>query len=208
MEDPTQTYVLLRDWHGGERQALERLLERDLPWVRDYVVKRMGGLLKAKGDLDDYVQEAAIKALKYAPPFLMSDREQFRALLGRITENVLRDSIDKLQAEKRNAVREKRTPTDSMLHLDPPAGHSVTRPSQAAARNEEQLWIRLAIDLLDPEERNLILWREWEGMSFAEMGERLGVAEDAARMRFTRTLPKLARKVKELQQGEVEVGDA
>jgi hypothetical protein len=35
------------------------------------------------------------------------------------------------------------------------------------------------------------------------IGERLGISEDAARMRFGRALPKLARKVRELQRGEI-----
>lgn len=201
--DLTETFVLLRDWHGGDRPSLERLLERDLPWVKSYVLRRMGDLLRAKGDVDDYVQEAMIQALQYAPPFLMSDREQFRALLGRITENVLRDNVQKLRTGKRDVSRERATPTDTLLPLDPPA-MAVTRPSQVAARNEERQWVRLAIDLLEPEERNLVLWREWEGLAFAEIAGRLGVQEDAARMRFTRALPKLARKVRQLRRGELE----
>lgn len=198
----TETFVLLRDWHNGDRRALDRLLERDLPWVRNHVVGRLGGLLKAKGDLDDYVQEAAIQALQYVPRFTMSDRDQFRALLAKITENVLRDNIKKLKTGKRDVAREKSTPRDSFLHLDPPVA-SVTRPSQAASRNEERLWVRLAIDLLESDDRNLILWREWEKLGFAEIADRLGINEDAARMRFTRALPKLATKVEQLQQGRL-----
>ncbi len=201
--DPTQTFALLRDWHQGDRQALDRLLERDLPWVRDYVRRRIGGLLSAKADPDDFVQEAAIQAMQYAPRFTMSDREQFRALLARITENVIRDKVQRLKTDKRNVARERPTPSDSLLHLDPPVG-TITRPSQAAERNEERLWIRLAIDLLDPEERSLLLWREWQGMSFGEIAERMGIKEDTARMRFNRALPKLARKVQELRQGKLD----
>jgi len=196
--EPTETFVLLRDWHGGDRDALDRLLQRDLPWVRAFVVRRMGKLLRAKGDADDYVQEAAIQALQYVPRFVMSDREQFRALLARITENVLRDNIERLHALKRDVAREK----SDLLNLDPPVGR-VTRPSQAAVRSEESQWIRLAVELLDPEERMLMIWREWEGLSFAEIAEQFGIREDAARMRFTRALPKLARLVQQLQRGEM-----
>jgi RNA polymerase sigma-70 factor (ECF subfamily) len=200
--DLTQTFILLRDWHEGDRTALDRLLERDLDWVRQYVVRRMGNLLRAKGQLDDYVQDAVVRALQYAPPFLMSDRDQFRALLGRITENVLRDNIDRITAARRDAAMERPTPSDSLLHLDPPS-RTTTRPSEAAARNEEQCWVRLGIDLLPAEERNVVLWREYEGLSFAEIAGHLGIQEDAARMRFNRILPKLARTVQKLKQGQI-----
>jgi len=199
----TETFVLLRDWHAGDREALERLLARDLPFVRAYVVRRMGNLLRAKGEADDYVQEAAIEALRYVPRFVMSDRDQFRALLARITENVLRDNVERLRARKRDVAREK----SNVLNLDPPIG-SATRPSQAAVRSEERQWVRLAIELLAPEERMLVIWREWDGLSFPVIAGRLGVSEDAARMRFTRSLPKLARTVQQLQRGEMGQLDA
>ena len=49
----------------------------------------------------------------------------------------------------------------------------------------------------------MILWREYDGLPFAEVADRLGLAEDAARMRFARALPKLARKLKSLRTGEL-----
>lgn len=201
--DCTETFALLRDWHGGDRNALDRLLERDLPWVRAFVTPRLGDLLRSRGDVDDYVQEAAIQAIQYVPRFLMSDRDQFRALLARITENVLRDNVQRLKTRKRDVDRERAAASDSMLDLDPPE-LTRTRPSQAASRNEEGQWVRLAIEFLDADDRMLLLWREWEQKSFADIAEQLGISEDAARMRFTRTLPKLARKVQMLQRGEVD----
>ena len=204
-QDPTQTFRLLCSWHEGDRQSLEQLLERELPFVRDFVASRMGDLLQAREEADDLVQEAMVSALAYSPRFLVSDREQFRALLCRITENVLRDSVDKHRAKKRDAAREREIPRDTLLYLDPSLS-GPTRPSQAAGRNEERLWVRLAIDLLDPADRDLVLWHEYEGLDFEEIGARLGLTKAAARMRFTRLLPKLAEKVQMLRKGRL--GDA
>ncbi len=200
---PSQTFTLLQSWHAGNRQALEELLERELPFVRQFVSLRMGQMLQAKEEVDDLVQDAMIVALRYSPRFLLSDREQFRALLCRITENVLRDSVEKHQAKKRDAAREREMPRDTLLHLDPSLS-APTRPSQAATRNEDRLWVRLAIDLLPPEDRALVLWREYDGLSFDEIAGRLEVTKAAARMRFTRLLPGLAEKVQMLRRGELQ----
>jgi RNA polymerase sigma-70 factor (ECF subfamily) len=79
----------------------------------------------------------------------------------------------------------------------------ATRPSAAADRNEKRAWIRLALELLDTADRDVVLLRQWDGLSFAEVGERLGIREDAARMRFERAVARLARLVARLRAGEI-----
>lgn len=78
---------------------------------------------------------------------------------------------------------------------------SVTTPSQAAARSETRDWIRLAMELLGDDDRRMILLRVIEERSFPEAATLLGIAEDAARMRFNRALSRLARVVKSLKKG-------
>ncbi len=196
----SETLLLLGRWHQGERRALDQLLARDLPWVKRYVERRMGELLRAKGDAEDYVQEAMIQAMEYGPRFLVSDKAQFRALLARITENVLRDQVVYHRAQKRDVDKERPLQADSALALDPPVGE-VTRPSVAMDRKTEKTWIRLAMELLDEDERELLRLREWEKHSFVEIAEFLDLSEDAARMRFHRILPKLAKNVVRLRDG-------
>ena len=66
--------------------------------------------------------------------------------------------------------------------------------------------MRLALELLDPEDRQLIVLRQWDNLEFNEIGEKMGLAPDAARMRFNRALPKLAMKVQQLQRGQIDEG--
>lgn len=199
---PTETLVLLQRWHGGDRVALEALLERDFDWVRRRVERRLGPVLQQRGDADDYVHDAMIEALRYTPPFLMSDKEQFRALLARITENVLRDHAERLRAQKRDPRRERPYAGDTMLSLDPPK-QSVARPSQLASKSEEQVWLEIGLEMLDADERRIVRGREFDGRSFVEIATEIGLGEDAVRKRFNRALPKLARIVRDLQTGNV-----
>jgi RNA polymerase sigma-70 factor (ECF subfamily) len=200
------TIELLRRWHGGDRGALDALLQRDLPWLRERVRQRLGDLLREKGDPDDYVQEIVVEVLQYAPRFLLEDRRQFRALLARIVENTLRDRDEWFRRKRRDLHKERPIPTDTVLWLDRPRD-SVTRPSQHAIQDEQRAYTRLAMELLDGDDRKVLLLREWDGLSFAEIGAQLGTSENAARMRFQRAMQRLAREVERLVQGRVEPAD-
>src|SRR5262245_24795818 len=109
------TATLLRRWHSGDSAAFEDLLVRHLPWLQAYVHGRLGDLLRAHGETGDYVQEALIDALRYGPRVVVADDDQFRALLGRIVENVLRDENDRFRAKKRGHCRPRELPADSVL---------------------------------------------------------------------------------------------
>jgi RNA polymerase sigma-70 factor (ECF subfamily) len=193
------TDLLLRSTHAGDSRALERLLAANLDWVRQRVRGRLGGVLRDRGQTDDYVQDVVVDVLRSGPRFVTGDQQQFRALLVRIVENVLSDHWHWLHAQRRSVERE--VPGDA-LELDGPPAAS-TRPSEAAARAEDAQWIRLAMELLPADDRQVLFLREWEGLSFPRIAAALGIAEDAARMRFQRAVPRLARKLDLLRAGRL-----
>jgi RNA polymerase sigma-70 factor (ECF subfamily) len=199
MSDGPGTLQLLARWHSGDETALGELLARELPWLQQQVRRRMGDALRARTDVDDVVQRAMIDVLRHGPRFLVEDREHYRALLLRIVENALRKELRDARRQKRDARREEPLPSGTVLVLDT----RVTRPSAAAERSERRAWLQLALELLPPADREILLLRQWEGLSFGAAAERLGIREDAARMRFERALARLARAVERLRSGEV-----
>ena len=58
MNDAEETRLLLQRWHQGDRDAVDLLIRRDLPWIRDFVSARLGPLLRARGETQDYLQDA------------------------------------------------------------------------------------------------------------------------------------------------------
>lgn len=196
----TVTQELLEKVHEGQQEALNDLVAREFTWVQARVRKRLGAGLRRKAETDDFVQEAMMHALRYGPRIVVSDRGHLRALLARIVENVLRDQNDHFRAQRRAVDKERALRNDSILHLDAPVDQ-VGRPSQVAMERERQAWVQLALELLDPEDREVILLRDYDELSFDEIGEKLGAKGDAARMRYNRALPKLAKKVESLRSG-------
>lgn len=163
---------------------------------------RLGDKLRSKDETCDLVQDALVQFLRYGPSIVLSDRKRFRALLARIAENVLRDRYDWFNAQRRAIARERPLPSDTILNLDLPRS-AIETPSKAAARNEQEGWVRLGIELLEPTDRELIVMRDWQKLGFGRIGEQLAITADAARMRYRSALCRLSAKVGALRKGKI-----
>jgi RNA polymerase sigma-70 factor (ECF subfamily) len=199
----TPSSIFIQQWHDGDRRALEKVLERHLPWIQSYVHRKISSLLRSKTETGDIVQDAVVQFLKYGPRFHLSSDRQLRALLCRIVENVLRDKYDWYTAHRRSIARERPLPPDTVLNLDAPR-QSMETPSQVVLKHEQEAWVRLALELLDPPMRHVIILREWEGLTFNVIGQRLKVSRDTARRRYMHSLLELMKKVKALRSGALD----
>jgi len=173
-----------------------------LSWVRVHVRKRLGPLLRRKAETNDIVQDAMVQFLRYGPSVLVSDSRHFRALIVKIVENSLRNKYDWFTARRRAISRENPLPPDTVLHLDPPHD-SVDRPSQLAQRHEHEAWVRLGLELIDLEGSEIIILRQWDNLSYAAIGERLGISAEAARARYGRAVMRLAEEVGKLRRNGI-----
>ncbi len=201
MQDtPDQTQSLLARWHGGDRKALDKLIERDLDWIEHRVRQRLGDRLRQKVETHDIVQEAMIDVMRYGPKVVMNDLHQFRSLMARIIENNIRDQNGWMQARRRADSFEAQLPRDTLLHLDAPV-KEVTRVTEAVYKKQRAELVRLAMELLEPDDRQIVFLRNWEGKPYDEIGELLGLQANTVRMRFRRALHKLALKIEDLRAG-------
>lgn len=193
-----QTREMLNRWNNGEKQALGELLTHHLDWITNYVHGRIGAQLRGRAETMDLVQNSMLDFLNYGPRFEVSDESAFRGLLARVAENNIRDQQRHFGRKKRDIKRTQDAGSESILQLD--GQRDVTRPSQHAQRDESVALVRVALELLDPQDRQIVLLREFEELPFAEVGKMMGLSEDAARMRFGRALPRLAEKIAQLRE--------
>jgi len=201
MDKPTSRF--LQEWHDGNPDGLERLLERHLSWIQTHVHGKLSRLLRQKAETGDIVQDAVVQFLRYGPRFRLSNDRQFRALLSRIVENVLHDKYDWFTAKRRSVARERPLPADTVLNLDPP-DEGVESPSRIVAQHEQEAWVRLGLELLDPGERQVIILRDWECLSFSAVGKRIGTSRDTARRRYLEALFQLMDHVRGLREGKLD----
>lgn len=204
--DSNATSTLLQRWHQGDSDALSRLVELHLPWLRAHVAARLSDRLRGVGEVDDYLQDVMLSFLRDAPRFQVRDEAHFRALLGKVAEHTLCDRHDWFRAKRRDIARNGALPSDSVLALDPTL-RTGTTPSGAATRGEQRDWVRLGLELLPPEDRRILIAREFDGRSFVEIGADSGMTANAVRMRWVRAVAHLADILLELRRGRVPAPD-
>jgi len=200
--DADATRDLLDRWHAGDPAALPALVEAHLPWLRQHVERRLGAFLRQREDPEDYLQTAVLEFLRDGPRFIVRDATQFRALLARVVENTLRDRVDWYRAKRRDLAKHAPLPSESVLPLDPALATSAT-PSRAAAAGEMREWVRLALELLDDDDKRLVVAREFDQRSFVDLGVEMGMTENAVRMRWVRAVARLADTMRALRRGDV-----
>jgi len=193
------TVDLLQRWYDGDKQALDRLLAENLEWMRRYLHRKAPPELRARFESLDLVQDGALQLLKHGPRFAPENRAQFRGLLAKVLLFVVRDRLDQLHAAKRNAAGERPLPTEGISRIDN-RDRAPTTPDAAASREEKRAWVHLGLELVRPEEREVIQLRQFEELPFDEIARRLGLlSEDAARMRFNRALASLTMSIQKVR---------
>lgn len=190
---PAPEETLLRA-RAGDPAALGVLLNG----FRDYLLavagRELDAGLRARVGASDLVQETFLKSQRAFAEFQGATEEELRAWLAQILVNRCRDVRDEhLRSAKRDAHRDVPLvaegsaigPAD-LLTVDTltPSGHAVV--------DEEVARLLSALDTLPEDCRQIVWLRNWQGLSFEEVGQRTGRTADAARKVFARSIQKLA----------------
>lgn len=189
----TQELVALAK--DGDSAAANQLCSLYADRVRWMVRLRMGKELRSKLESMDLVQETLVQALRGLSGFTYKTEGDFVRWLSKIAENELRGSLRKLHAEKRDMRREVRfdnyrSPASGAF-VGTPELIRTTTPSLVTSRKEDFAKLEKALDGLKPEYREAIVLTKIEGLSYEQVGARLGKSADAARMLATRAMAAL-----------------
>jgi len=182
IDQKTQELVTLAK--GGNESALGQLCRVYGERVRRIIRLRMGTELRSKLESMDMVQDVLMCAFRDLEEFTYTSEGDFLRWLGQIAENRIRDNLDKLHADKRDIRKEiplqddAATSKSDFARVFEPARN--TTPSVILSKKEELDKLEKAIDKLKPEYKEIIIWAKIDGLSYKEIGNRLGKSADAA----------------------------
>ena len=180
-DQKTQELVILAK--GGDDSALEQLCRVYGERVRRIIRLRMGKEIRPRLDSMDLVQEALVSALGGLKDFTYRNEGDFLRWLSRITQNELRDNLDKLYTDKRDIRKEVRLekygPTTSGRFAGTAGPIDATTPSAIMSKKEDLDKLEKAIDELKGDYREVIVLAKIEGLSYKEIGDRLGKSIDS-----------------------------
>lgn len=166
---------LLRDYaERRDERAFAELVRRHLDRVYAVALRQVGGDAHLAEDVSQRVfADLARKAAELAR------RPVLGGWLYRSTQFTATDVV---RAERRRRVREQKA--DAMQKLMDDTGEAVDWEKMRPVLDR-------AMAELNEEDRDAVWLRYFEGRSFAEVGARLRLAENSARMRVDRALDKL-----------------
>jgi RNA polymerase sigma-70 factor (ECF subfamily) len=190
--DSDETRALLDGISRGEARALENLLARYRPELRDFIERHFDPRLRARIDPSDVVQDTQLEMVRRMDDFLAQQPMPFRLWLRKkAMDRLLNLRRDHVVRARRSVVREQGLPDRSSLLLARPLLARGTSPSQHLQARELAERVSRAVARLADAEREILLLRHAEDLPFAEIGCLLDIEPAAARKRFGRALIRL-----------------
>lgn len=187
-----KTQYLVTLAKDGDNYALEQLCKVYGERVRRIIRFRMGKEIRSKLDSMDLVQDAFVSVLEDLEDFTYRNEGDFLRWLSKIAENRIRDNVDRLHADKRDIRKEvslrNSVSTTENRFAGIPGPVANTTPSLIMSSREELNKLEKAIDQLQPGYREVIILKKIEGLSYKEIGDRVGKSPDAVGMLVSRAM--------------------
>jgi RNA polymerase sigma-70 factor (ECF subfamily) len=183
---------LLQRVQAGDRPALEELFARDRPHLRRFVEVHLDPRLRARVDPSDVVQEAQLEVFHRLDDFLERRPMSFPLWVRKtLYERMHKVRRHHLAAAQRAVAREVPLPEQSSLLLAQRLLGRDATPSQHLSRKELARAVEQALTQLPEADREVLLLRGYERLSYQEVGCLLDIEVPAARKRYGRALLRL-----------------
>lgn len=173
---PLELETLLGDWLT--------LLERSAAGLQRLSTAFLEGRQGA-----DAVQETLVWAYRHVDELSSKPKAEVYRLLARVLRDKGTDLVRREGRQERHRLR-----LGEQLDAAAPQGLAC---DLALLGEEQQGLMAEALDNLPRRLRNVVMWRYWEGRTWAEIGDRLGYTERYARRMNERALQLLRRTLRE-----------
>ena len=181
---------------SGSPAALGRLFEMAREHLLLLADSELPSSIRAKVGASDIVQETACDAHRAFPGFSGATSEEFIAWLRAILQNNVVDAVRRFEGSLKRDVRR-----ETVLHsrhesggrgLGRPQVTAATRPPERSAiRREDATAILAAVARLPDDYRLVLQLRYWEGLTFQQIGARVGRSAEAVRKLWYRGVQRL-----------------
>lgn len=176
---------------SGSPNAVNQLLKNCYDYLLLIATREIGTDLKQINAPSDLVQQTLYEAYRDFAKFRGETEGEILAWLRRILINNLADARKRHQAELR--LRGGHDALDGNANVSARSGHfpDETPPIDRAISRENAVALEDAMLQLSDEHREALLLRHKSGLSFEQIGTRLGRSTDAARKLWSRAVERL-----------------
>ena len=180
----------------GNERAMTMLLDKHRAQLQHLVSLRMDRRIQGRVDAADIVQDALIDAARRLSEFRDQNKMGFYVWLRWITsERLLNTHRRHLGSQIRDAKREvpidRQEPDATPIALSQQLAGRLTSPTKVVARRELQMAIENVLEQLDPDDRAILMLRNFEELSLTQTAKALGIKRSTAGKRHIRALKRL-----------------
>lgn len=195
-----RTQTLINRAKNNDAEALNALFAKYQNRVLRIVRLRLTASLRVKLKMQsmDITQEIFLSAFKKLDQFELTSEGAFIYWLTKIVQNYIRDRLDYASAQKRVAPKGEfsldspiATETDNEMKVLDIMPSKDTSPSQHVLRKENKDILDELLLKLDDKDREIIIHRDLEDLTFVEISKILEKSEDAVRKQYNRAFQKL-----------------
>jgi len=180
---------------NGSNSSLGELLEGCRGYMLLVANRALGDDLRQKIGASDLVQETFLDAKRDFSNFRGNSEREFYGWLTQILVNRLRNAARHYRETQGRAIgRELPLEADLERAIVELTGGDET-PSALIAAWEEEQRVRDSLERLSETDRQVLILRNWEDRSFAEIGEQMGRSAEAARKLWIRAVERLGREL-------------
>ncbi len=187
----TDEALVLR-YRRGDVAAFEALLDRHRGGLHRFLVRLVGDRARA----EDLGQECWLRVIAAVPRW--KERARFRTWLYAIARNLAAD-------EARRARHRQHASLDAPV-AGRPLAEAVAAPGSAPDAQADDALLRPALEraiaALPPEQREVFLLREYEGVPFADIAEITAAPLPTVKSRMRYALEALRRALEEVDAGD------
>lgn len=200
-----QTETLLAGARAGDSDAVNKLLEKHRRSVRRLVEMRLDRKVQQRVDVSDVVQDVMVEASGRLEKYLDDPVMAFHLWIRQIAWDRIIDTYRRHRVSaKRNMDREQPIAVpagsdQSTMELAVQLRDPALTPAAAATQREIASKVEAVIELLNEQDREIILMRHYEHLSNLEIAEVLKLNPPAASMRYLRALRRLRQLLAENQ---------
>jgi len=204
--ESAQLHDLLEKARMGNAEAFEQLFQSYRDTLRQIVALRMDPRLSSRVDASDIIQDAHAVAAQRFPDYLEREPVSFRVWLRQIVQDQLLMACRRhMRADRRSVYREVPLPEQSSVALAEQLTAQGPAPSQQIARAEQIRHVRVALGQLGDEDREILLMRHFELLSYKEIGYILHLESATARKRYGRALIRLGNIMRDMGMTESQI---
>ena len=185
---------------SGDTDAVAVVVEHYRPYLRLLAQVSVGRRLQSKLDESDIVQEASLMAARDLPGFRGETEAELTAWLRRVLANVIANTYRHYGRDRRSVhyERELQAELDQSSAGFAELSGTESTPSHQAMRREQAVILARALEKLPSHYRQVLVWRELEGLSLAEIAGKLGKSRNSVQKLWARAIQDMRRILKEV----------